>query len=160
MAELFLNGESCGLRWRSIQEFPAAGLHWLIKFKAGENRLRAVGHKYGATVEDAIVFEYQTARWGKASRMLLAENARDKTLVTVEASLVDAAGTLCLDARNLVRFTIAGDGTLLDDLGTDTGSRMVGLYNGVARIGLQTRGGQSVVSCTSSGFPTAFLTVP
>ena len=35
--ELFVNGESAGVRQRDAQNFPAAGLRWLVKFKEGEN---------------------------------------------------------------------------------------------------------------------------
>jgi beta-galactosidase len=39
--ELFVNGVSQGSRKRNSQDFPAAGLHWMAKFKEGENLLKA-----------------------------------------------------------------------------------------------------------------------
>ena len=63
-----------------------------------------------------------------------------------------------LDARNVVRFSLTGDGRLLDNLGTNTGSRKVELYNGRARIGVRLEG-PAVVSVSSEGVPTAFLTL-
>jgi beta-galactosidase len=56
-------------------------------------------------------------------------------------------------------FGLTGDGTLLDDLGTSTGSRNLELYNGRAEITLRTNGGESVVSLRTKAVPTAFLTV-
>jgi len=41
--ELFVNGRSSGIKKRNSQDFPAAGLRWLVKFREGENVLRAVG---------------------------------------------------------------------------------------------------------------------
>jgi len=58
---------------------------------------------------------------------------------------------LCLDARNVVRFGIAGDGRLIDNLGTSTTARKVELYNGRAQISVQRRG-KFVVSVSSEGF--------
>jgi beta-galactosidase len=58
-----------------------------------------------------------------------------------------------------VRFRIAGDGRLLDNLGTSTGARKVELYNGRALIGVERGGGAAVVSVSSEGLPTALLTL-
>ena len=74
----------------------------------------------------------------------------------VEAQLVDAKGVLCLDARNVVRFGLAGDGRLIDNLGTSTTARKVELYNGRAQISFQAKG-KSVISVSSEGLPTAFF---
>jgi hypothetical protein len=41
-AELFLNGKSCGVKKRNGQDFPAAGLRWIVPFQAGENHLCVV----------------------------------------------------------------------------------------------------------------------
>jgi beta-galactosidase len=71
---------------------------------------------------------------------------------------VDAKDVLCLDARNVVQFGLAGDGRLIDNLGTSTSARKVELYNGRAQISLQ-RKGRSVVSVSSDGLPTAFLSM-
>ena len=90
-------------------------------------------------MSDEIEFEYQTAKWGKPARLALAEVARDGSTATIEATLLDADGVLCLDAKNSVRFSLAGSGRLIDNLGTSTGSRVVQLYNGRARITLATQ---------------------
>jgi beta-galactosidase len=41
--ELFVNGQSAGVRQRDSQNFPAAGLRWLTPLREGKNTLRAVG---------------------------------------------------------------------------------------------------------------------
>jgi beta-galactosidase len=159
-AELFVNGESAGERKRNSQDFPAAGLRWMVKFKPGKNQLRVVAGKNGATVTDEIEFEYQTAKWGKPVRLKLIEIARDAETATIEATLFDADGVLCLDAKNLVRFSVAGCGRMIDNQGTTTGSRAVQLYNGRTRITLQRNGGATDAGVTSEGIAPAFVTIP
>ncbi len=77
---------------------------------------------------------------------------------TVEVRALDANGVMCLDARNVVRFGLAGDGRLIDNLGTSIAARKVELYNGRAMIRMQ-RKGKSVVSVSSEGMTTAFLSM-
>lgn len=74
----------------------------------------------------------------------------------VEAQLLDAKGVLCLDARNVVRFGVAGDGRLIDNLGTSTAARKVEFYNGRAQISVEKKG-KFVVSVSSDRLPTTFL---
>ena len=56
--------------------------------------------------------------------------------------------------------SIAGDGKLLDNLGTSTGSRVVQLYNGRAQISLLLTGEAAMASVSSDGLKTVFLSVP
>jgi len=159
MVELFVNGESQGVRKRKSQDFPAAGLRWMVRLRPGENQVRAIGAKNPMTVTDQISFRYQTERWGKPARLEIRELSRNGDAVTLEARLLDVNRVPCLDARNLVRFGIAGDGKLLDDLGTNIGARLVELYNGRAEIGLLRNGGRSQISVSCKDLPTAFLSV-
>lgn len=157
--ELFLNGKSCGAKKRNPQDFPCAGLRWALQFKSGRNVLRAVA-KHGSTqVEDEIEFTYQTAVWAAPARLQLAVTDRSAQCVMVEATVTDAQGTPCLDARNRVRFSIAGAGRLDDNLGTATGSRIIELYNGRAEIGVIPGAQPSVVSVSAEGIPEAFLRI-
>jgi beta-galactosidase len=158
-AELFLNGKSMGLKHRNCQDFPAAGLRWMVKFVPGKNHLRVVGARDGSTVEDEIEFEYQTEKWGSPAALKLAEVARDAKTITVEATLFDAHGILCLDARNVVRFSVAGRGRLIDNLGTSSGSRVVQMGNGRARISIERGAGAATVGVTSDGIKAGFVTI-
>jgi beta-galactosidase len=159
IAELFLNGESCGVKKRNSQDFPAAGLRWTVKFKPGVNSIRAAAKKGSVTVEDQITFQYETEKWGKPAGLELRELSRNGDSVTAEARLLDENRRLCLDARNQVRFELAGDGLLRDNLGVNTGSRVVELYNGRAEISLLRRRGKSVLSVAARGIPTVFLSI-
>jgi len=155
-AELFLNGKSLGTMHRDSQNFPAAGLRWTVKFASGRNRLHVVATKGATTVTDEIELTYQTEPWGKPAVLRLVEQARDRETVSVAATVYDAKGVPCLDSRHVVRFSLAGDGRLIDNLGTARGSRELQLYNGRAEISL-TRKGACTVGVASDGLPAAFL---
>ena len=157
--ELFVNGVSAGVKPRNLTNYPAAGLHWLVNFREGTNTLRAVGRSGAVQLADEIQVTYQTAGWGKPARLTLREIAQSNRVVTVEARVFDAAGVPCLDAANLVRFGVAGDGRLLDNLGTANGSRVVQLVNGRAQIGAELSPRQAVISVASEGLETQFLRV-
>lgn len=144
-AEMFLNGVSVGVKKRDSQDYPCAGLRWVVPFKAGKNHLKVVAKAAsGKVVVDEIDFVYQTEVWGKPTRLILEEKSRAKGAVTVLAKLVDDKGVLCLDARDQVRFSVAGSAKLIDNRGTPSGSRVVQLCNGRAEISVQTSGGCTV----------------
>ena len=157
--ELFVNGISAGMKQRNSTNFPAAGLCWRVKFDEGTNTLRAVARTAGGELTDEISVQYQLAEWSEPARFTLRKIAETNNLFTVEARVYDKNGVPCLDAANIVRFGLTGDGRLLDNLGTVTGSRVVQLANGRARISLQLAGGKAVVSVAGEGLPTQFLTV-
>jgi len=158
-AELFLNGKSLGVKKRDSQDFPAAGLRWMVTFAVGKNHLRTVAKRDGATVTDEIELEYQTAKWEKPAKLTLTEIGRDEKTSTVEATLRDAKGLLCLDAKDVVRFSVAGGGRLMDNLGTASGSRVVQLQNGRARISVARNGGASTVGVVCDGVPAGFVSI-
>lgn len=156
-AELFLNGKSCGIKKRNSQDFPAAGLRWNVVFASGENQLKVVAKKGKVTVSDEIKQNYSTARWGAPARLTLRVSERNGKILTLEARLLDKQNNLCLDARNMVKFGLTGDGMLLDNLGTSSGSSKVELYNGRAIIRVDTNNGKNVASVKSIGLSTVLL---
>ncbi len=157
--ELFLNGTSLGKRSRNSQNFPAAGLRWVVKFKEGDNHLRAVAVENDDTIEDTINLEYQTEAWGEADQLTVELLEETDTTATIQVYALDAKGVRCLDATNFVEFDLAGDGELIADLGTSTAARKVQLTNGRAQITLLKNNGHSVVSVKSKDLPTAFITI-
>lgn len=156
-AELFVNGKSQGVKKRNSQDFPAAGLRWQVVFDKGTNNIKVVARKGRTTVTDEITQEYQTDKWDKPAHLSLEKIADVNGKITVQVKLTDSKGVPCLDAVNWVNFSLAGDGRLLDDLGTSSGSRKVQAYNGRAIISLQSNGGKSVVGVSSPGLPSVFL---
>lgn len=157
--ELFVNGVSAGVKQRVVTNYPAAGLHWNVKFNEGPNNLRAVGRTPSGDITDEISVAYQTAEWSKPAKLVLKEIAQTNGLATIEARVFDKEGVPCLDAASLVRFGLTGDGELLDNLGTAGGSRAVQLANGRAQISLQLTARKVVVSVASAGLTTQFLNV-
>ncbi len=159
-AELFVNGKSAGVRKRDSQNFPAAGLRWEVLFQPGKNSLRAVATTAsGKRLIDEISFTYQTETWGIPSRLGLAVIDRAQGKVTVEATLLDAHGVLCLDARNVVRFSVAGNAKMIDNLGTSDGSRWVQLANGRIHISILTGTNDFTAAVSAEGIDSAFCMI-
>ncbi len=156
-AELFVNGKSQGIRKRNSQDFPAAGLRWNVVLQKGGNMAYVVARKGSVIIKDTIYFDYQTEKWGKPAKLTLTKINDEHGVVTLEAKLFDASGVQCLDAADWIRFGLTGDGTMLDDLGTSSGSRLVQLYNGRAIIRIQTKDGKSVASAKVGALPVVFI---
>lgn len=156
-AELFVNDKSAGVKRRNSQDFPAAGLRWNVKFLKGENNVRVIARKGKIQVEDSIHFLYQTEKWGKPARAIFEKIGDENGVATVQVKLLDKNNIQCLDAGSWVRFGLTGDGKLIDDLGTPSGSRKVQMYNGRAVISVQTNNGKSVISAKIDGVETVFL---
>lgn len=156
-AELFVNGISQGVRKRNSQDFPAAGLRWMVAYKEGENKLEVVAKKGKTVVKDAITQVYQTATWGKPTQVSLEVIAQKGDSLVLEAYLRDAQGVKCLDARDYINFQSLGEGYLIVDQGTSDGSSRLQAYNGRARITFVRTGAQSVVSVHADSIGTAVL---
>ncbi|MDM1294127.1 DUF4982 domain-containing protein [Sphingobacterium sp. N143] len=157
--ELFVNGESQGIKKRKSQDFPAAGLRWMVKLKEGNNQIRAVVKNDKETIVDQIEQVYQTQQWGRPQKILVKKVAQDGDLITVEAQIVDAKGIPCLDAKNWIYFDTVGDGELIVNQGTSMGSKKVQAYNGRARIQLRLSEGQIVVASRIDGLKNALLKI-
>jgi beta-galactosidase len=155
-AELFLNGKSMGTKQRDSHDFPAAGLRWNVAFQSGKNHLRVQAHRGDVVVTDEIGLNYQTEPWGPPAELRITEAARKGNTVTIEAQLYDAKGVRCLDSRKSIRFSLAGAGKLIDNLGTTRGSRVVQLYNGRAETSFIRTGG-CTIGVTAEGLPAGFL---
>jgi len=156
-AELWVNGKSYGTKKRNSQDFPAAGLRWEVVFAKGENKVNVIARKNKIQVRDSITVQYQAEQWGKPAKLQLEKTAMENGIATVQVTLLDDKNNTCLDAAQFVRFGLTGDGQLIDDLGTSSGSRYVQLYNGRAIIRINTGNGNNKISVQSKGLPTAFL---
>lgn len=155
-AELFFNGKSVGAKKRNSQDFPAAGLRWNVVYNSGENTLKVIARKGKVIVSDEIIQSYQPEVWGKPFQMTLTKIAQKDDTATIEVKLFDNNKILCLDARNVVIFGLTGDGKLIDNLGTVSGSRKLELQNGRAIIRVKLNEGKSIASVKCDGIPTAF----
>lgn len=156
-AELFFNGQSMGVKKRNSQDFPASGLRWMVNYNEGVNQIKVIAKKGKETVIDELTQNYQTAKWGKPAQLILEKIAETNGEITIQVKVLDANNVLCLDAKEYVNFSLTGDGKLMDNRGTSSGSRKVQFYNGRATISLKTNGGKSVVSAKADGISTVFL---
>jgi beta-galactosidase len=156
-AELFVNGKSQGIKTRDPQNFPAAGLRWLVVYNKGINHIKVVAYKSKAMVIDTISQAYQTEKWGKPAKVQLTKITEKGSTATVQAILYDKNGVPCLDATNWINFSLSGNGTLIDDLGTSKGSRKVQAYNGRAIISVKLNAGSSIIGVISPGLSADFL---
>lgn len=145
--------------WEVWRGKAAAGLRWQVAFQPGENHVRVVARKGGVEVADEIRFRYQTEKWDKPAQLVLEETGRANGVVTLEARLLDARNVPCLDARNVIRFKLAGDGELIKNLGTTSGSRQVEMYNGRAMVRVRLAKGEAVVSAAVEGVRTALHSI-
>lgn len=161
--ELILNGKSLGKKKRNSQDFPAAGLRWETQLLSGKNTVKAIGTKGSGKakvlIEDEIAFDYETRAFGKPSEIKVSIVKEDENSAWVEAELRDVNGVVCLESRDFIYFESTGDGYLIKNQGTSTGSSKVQAYNGRARIKLMKNKGESVVSVKSDGLKTVFQTV-
>ena len=157
--ELFVNGESQGLKKRNSQDFPAAGLRWMVKLNEGNNKIKAVAKNGRQILVDEIEQQYQTKKWGKPAKLLVEQIAVEGEVVTVQAQIVDDTNTPCLDAKDWIYFGSTGDGQLIVDQGTSTGSKKVQAYNGRALIKLRLPSGRAVVSGRMEGSKSTLLTI-
>jgi beta-galactosidase len=156
-AELFVNGKSLGVKHRNSQDFPAAGLRWETSMQKGDYTVKVVASKGKEKVTDQISFHYQTEKWGKPGKAIITKLGEENGIATIKVQLVDDKNIPCLDAVNWVRFGLAGDGKLIENQGTSTGSKYVQMYNGTAIIRIRTNAGKSVVSAKTDGVPIVFL---
>jgi beta-galactosidase len=156
-AELFVNGKSYGVKKRNSQDFPAAGLRWQVPMHKGKYTFKVVAKKGKTVVSDEITQYYQTDKWGKPAKMSLEQIEEKDGIATLEVKMFDANNVQCLDAINLVSFTLVGDGELIRDQGTSVGSAKVQLYNGRAMIKVKTNNSKSTVAVQSKGMATVFL---
>lgn len=112
--ELFLNGESQGIRKKGKDEFHVM---WRLKFVPGT--IKVVSRKNGIEV---LSKEIKTAGAPaqitlSADRKQIKADGKDLSFVTVEVK--DKDGNLCPNADNLINFSIEGEGGIV---GVDNGS--------------------------------------
>lgn len=157
--ELFVNGASLGVRKRDVQDYPACGLRWHVKLQRGINKLQAVSVGGETKLTDDLIFEYQTEKWGEESGFVVQTTPRANGIVGIEVQLVDKDGVKCLDSKKTITFGLAGDGELIQNQGTVTGSRKVQARNGRAQISVRTNQGVSCVSVQADNVQTSFITV-
>lgn len=135
--ELSANGKPLGAKRRVRDDFPAQGLRWDVAFVEGSNALVARCTGTGEQpVRDSLGVRYTFETAGRAEQISVTTSPLANGRLLVEAVLVDGKGRRVLSAHDRVYFYHHGDGELLADLGTPTGSRVIEAANGRAAIEL------------------------
>ncbi len=132
------------------------GFRWNVVFNVGENLIKVIARKGKITVTDEIKQNYQTEKWSKPALMTLNKIAEKNDIATIEVKLFDVNKIMCLDARNVAQFGLIGNGQLLYNLGTSSGSKKVELQNGRAIMRIKLNGGENVANVKCEGIPTIF----
>ncbi|MDR1764198.1 MAG: glycoside hydrolase family 2 protein [Dysgonamonadaceae bacterium] len=158
-AELFLNGKSLGVKQRNSQDFPAAGLRWNVNFSSGTNILKAVGTKGKTTVADSITLFYETRQFGKPAKIQIKILEETADYAWIEAVLLDENDVQSLEAKDFICFSSSGDGKLVVNQGTASGSSKVEAQNGKGRMKLLKCGGKTIVAVKVEGLETAFVLI-
>ncbi|HEX2605872.1 MAG TPA: DUF4982 domain-containing protein, partial [Flavisolibacter sp.] len=157
-AELLVDGKSQGKKKRNPADFPASGLRWNVAMEQGTHTAIVKAWRGKEAVSDTVSFFYETRKWGKPAKAVVEKIGEKDSLTTIEVTLQDAAGVICLDAADWVRFGVAGQAQLIDDLGTPDGSRLVQLANGRARISIR-KEGKAIASVLIKGVEPVFITL-
>ncbi len=133
--ELFLNGVSQGKLKKDITKFPASGLSWKVRFNEGANKLKALGFEDNKqTAPDTMTVQYTSVKNGRPDDILIKAEKISNGNYMITATAVDSKGRRCLDYNSRVYFSKIGDGNLMEDYGTPSGSSIIEMANGQARI--------------------------
>lgn len=155
--ELFLNGESLGVKKRSVENYPASGLFWNVQFTKGKNQLIAKAFVKDKHLIDTVNLKYQTEQWGDPASLQIEESPIDKNYSWLKVKVLDGNNVQCLDARIVVDFFAIGDVELIKNQGTVDGSKKIELSNGKARIKVRKTGSSYCLGVKSMGFETKII---
>jgi len=157
--QLTVNGVSQGTRVRVPDKFPASGLTWDVTFAEGENRVIAAGSdQSGGVVCDSVLLRYSYKHHGSPGTLQLSQEPLPDGTIMVTVRALDKQGRLCLSSRELVYFASEGPGRLRGSLGTPTGSQVIELASGVARIVFEpAKSGTSIIEARTQNIKGAYL---
>ena len=144
--KLMLNDQNQGVKKRNLNEFPACGLNWNVRFKYGKNKLIAIGYSDDKIIStDTLIINYHNEKPGVAERIDLTQKSLSNGNILIQAKVVDNAGNLVPDYNKRVYFDINGSGSLLKYSGTPTGSNIIEFASGKAAIQYIPDGSKKVI---------------
>ena len=157
--ELFVNGVSQGVITRNGDDFSITGFQWNVRYNERGTHLKVVARKNDAVVIDKLDINYQTLEWEEPYRLLPEVTEMNNDTATVMVVVLDKNGVLCLDADNIIAYSLIGDGQLINTHGATPYKHEIQPTNGSARIRVKLNGGESMLSVHSEQLPTAFIGV-
>ena len=78
--------------------------------------------------------------------------------VLIKVQIKDEKGIRCLDSQKEIEFQLLGEGKLIQNMGTSTGSRKIQASNGRASIKAIVKG-YCVASAKVQGIPAGFISI-
>jgi beta-galactosidase len=136
--ELFVNGRSHPTKFLNPTTSLAGEFVWFVLLQQGENEIRAVattqaGQEIEHTITQKLVPNGETeaaAMQGWCERVAF----EGETAVLATIQLINQAGDPALTDERTLEFALQGEGKLLINQGTPSGSRVVETANGRAAI--------------------------
>ncbi len=111
------------------------------------------GFRNPAAARDTLPVAYSYQKNGLPERIGLSSVQLNDGRIRTEARIFDQQGRLCLDYNKRIYFAHDGDGVLMHDYGTPTGSEVIEAANGKAAVVLIRRqGGKDVVEARNQDF--------
>jgi len=152
--ELFLNGVSQGIRFKTADRFHAM---WRVKYQPGT--IKAISRKEGKTVLEKVINTAGNPAKIEltADRTNLKADGKDLSFITIKVQ--DEAGNMVPDAANLINFKVNGNGFVAGvDNGLQTSmesfkANFRKAFNGMCLLIVQTdkRSGAIDIEATSEG---------
>jgi beta-galactosidase len=160
--ELFLNGKSQGVKSKPANDSPR---EWDLTFEKGT--VKAIGRNQG---KEVAVEEFKTA--GTPAKLVLSTSQTELShdwddVAIVKATLVDAAGNVCANADNLVKFSISGpgfiqavdNGNIISHESYQASERKAYRGSCIAILKAGTGAGNVTIKASVTGLPEASLTL-
>ncbi len=151
------------MKTRDITQFPACGLNWDVLFPAGDSEFRAVAYIGGKSVaEDTLTVNYTYEKSGIPEALELSYKLLENGNYLITATAVDSKQGRCLDYEERVYFQCLTGGTLVEHMGTPTGSSSIKMANGKAAIEVtpQKDTKEFIMTVLNQNFKGTFLKVP
>ncbi|MDN3637503.1 glycoside hydrolase family 2 TIM barrel-domain containing protein [Simiduia curdlanivorans] len=162
-AELFLNDKSLGALERKPGHYPAHGLVWLVPFREGDNQLQVLGFddEQQEVARDAMALTYHVGAPGSLEAVVLSAQtgADGESLIVAEA--VDKQGRRVVDYSERAYFSVLqGDGQLLENQGTYTGSSTLEMASGMGKIVFKPGRAETVVEFRTQNVKGVYIRLP
>ena len=160
-AELFLDGNSLGLKSKQKGVVPAGGLVWQVPFKAGRNELSVKGFiQDELKAKDSLSVKYVVGEHGKLDKINLSAKLlkNNRWLITAEAQDKDSNRVLDYSERAYF-YNIGDQGQLLENYGTPTKSSTIEMASGLAHIEFEASDKSSVIEFRTQNIKGVYVTV-
>lgn len=161
-AELFLNGQSLGIKVKQHGVVPAGGLVWKVPFKEGVNALEVHGYNQDKlTATDALNVTYHIGKHGKFKRIKLTAQKTEDNLILIEAEALDKQGHRVLSyAERAYFFNIGDEGELLENYGTPNKSSVIEMASGYAAVLFKPGAAPSTIEFRTQNIKGVYIDVP